>query len=197
MTIPANEMTDIMIALETLSTQQDAAILSIGECFFDIETGVIGDTLTQHIAMDDSALRGHISADTVKWWLKQDEEARLAIANSKSHRKLASCLFDLREFIPRRKDITVWSNGATFDLVIIRNAMDRHKLMTPWQYWQERDTRTLVDIAERITGTNAAKSIEFDGVKHDALADAIHQAKYVSKAFILLNQLKLKTHAEI
>jgi hypothetical protein len=181
-------MKDYMIDIETLSTQQDAAILSIGACQFDMETGNIGETFTRHIALDDNPLRGHISADTVKWWLKQDEQARMAIADSKNMRKLASCLFDLREFIPKNKEIKVWSNGSTFDLVIVRNALDRHGMMTPWKYWQERDTRTLVDIAERITGINVSKTATFIGVKHDALSDAIHQSGYISHAYNLIKQ---------
>lgn len=179
-------MHDVMIDLETLSTRHDAAILSIGACLFDLASGEIGDTFHHHIALDDSDLRGHISADTVKWWLKQDDAARAAITDNKKTVKLATALFDFREFVPRRKEATFWSNGATFDLVIIRNALDRHNHMVPWQYWQERDTRTLVDAAYRITGIHAAKSMEFDGVKHDALADAIFQARYVSYAFQLL-----------
>ena len=181
-------MLDYMIDLETLSTQQDAAILSIGVCQFDIETGNIGETFTRHVALDDNPLRGHISADTVKWWLKQDESARLAISDSKNTRKLASCLFDLREFIPKNKNLKVWSNGATFDLVIVRHALERHGLFTTWQYWQERDTRTLVDIAERLTSINASKVANFIGVKHDALSDAIHQAGYISHAYNLIKQ---------
>lgn len=179
-------MHDYMIDLETLSTQPDAAILSIGACQFDIETGNIGDTFTRHVAIDDNPLRGHISADMVKWWLKQDESARLAIADSKNLRKLASCLFDLREFILCTKQTTIWSNGATFDLVIIRNALDRHGMMTPWKYWHERDTRTVVDVAERITGINTAKAATFNGTKHDALSDAIHQVGYISHAYNLI-----------
>jgi len=177
-------MHDVMIDLETLSTRNDAAILSIGACLFDIETGEIGPTFHRHIEMDDSPLRGHISADTVKWWLKQNDAARQAI--TKKGMRLSSALADLFNFCPRAKSTKLWSNGATFDLVIIRNALDRYDYTVPWQYWQERDTRTLVDIAERITGINASKTIPFDGTKHDALADAIHQAQYISRAYNLI-----------
>lgn len=179
-------MHDLMLDLETLSTRNDAAILSIGACLFDIETGDIGPTFSRHIELDDSPLRGHISADTIKWWLKQDDAARIAITSPAKSVKLASALIELRDFIPRNKTLKLWSNGATFDLVIIRNALDRHNHIIPWQYWQERDTRTLVDIAERITGINAAKTTPFDGIKHDALADAIHQAHYISRAHNLI-----------
>lgn len=175
-------MTDVMIDLETLSTRPDAAILSIGACYFNLETGEIGNTFHRNIFMVDAPRTGHISADTVKWWMKQSDEARLAIANPKNAIDIAMALMELRDFVPRT-NAKFWSNGATFDLVILRSAFDRCGHIVPWQYWQERDTRTLVDIAERLTSVNAAKTQTFEGTKHNALADAIHQAKYISKAF--------------
>lgn len=186
-------MNDLMLDLETLSTRNDAAIISIGACLFDMKTGQIGPTFHRHIKLDDSPLRGHISADTVKWWLKQDDAARNAIASPAKAVKLGSALFDLREFIPRNKTLKLWSNGATFDLVIIRNALERFGYIIPWQYWQERDTRTLVDIAERITGIKTTKIIEFSGTKHDALADALYQAAYIHSAYNVLKTYSTTT----
>lgn len=187
-------MNDLMLDLETLSTHNDSAILSIGACLFDIETGDIGATFHRHIELDDSPLRGHISADTVKWWLKQDDAARQAIANPPDAFRLGRAISDFYEFIETNTNSNIWSNGASFDIVIIRSALDRYGYSMPWKYYQERDTRTLVDIAERITGINAAKTTPFDGIKHDALADAIYQAKYISAAF---NAIKYRTLAEI
>jgi hypothetical protein len=179
-------MQQIMLDLETLSTRPDAAILSIGACFFDIKTGKIGDTFHRHIQIDDAPERGHISADTVLWWLSQTEDARKAITQPTEADTLKAALYDFIKFVPRSPSITLWSNGATFDLVIIRQAIERCKQFTPWQYWQERDTRTIVDIANQITGINTSKTTNFTGTKHDALADAIFQAQYVSAAYALL-----------
>ena len=176
-------MNDLMLDLETLSTRHDACILSIGACLFDIETGAIGETFHRFIAVDDSETRGHISFDTIKWWMQQSDEARSLLFKNKQSIDTETALLDLCAFVPRNKSLKVWSNGATFDLVIIRNDMDRQSLCLTWQYWQERDVRTMVDIAERLTGINTAKTVSFAGVKHDALADAVHQANYVSQAY--------------
>lgn len=181
-------MHDIMIDLETLSTRADAAILSIGACLFDLATGEIGKTFHRHIHFSDYPLNGHVSAETVKWWLKQDEEARQSLIDQKTAVSLPAAMTELRDFVPKSKQATFWSNGATFDLIIIRNALDRLNYLEPWSYWQERDVRTIVDVAFRITGRNAAKETEFQGVKHNALADAIHQVKYVSAAYQLIKQ---------
>jgi len=189
MTIPTEQMNDIMIDLETLSTRHDAAILSIGLCLFDITTGKIGQCFHEKIILEDSPLFGHISTSTIEWWLKQPKSAQDNLLDGNKI-YLALALNRLSAWI--RNSHTVWSNGSSFDLVILRNAFARNQLNQPWKYYQERDTRTIVDIAERITGINAAKSIEFDGIKHDALADAIHQAKYVSNAFAVLNGFNQK-----
>lgn len=181
-------MHDIMIDLETLSTQPNAAILSIGACYFDMSTGNIGDTFHRHIHFTDYPEIGHISAETVKWWLKQSDAARKALTDNKTGVALATALMELHDFVPRNKQAKFWSNGATFDLVIIRSAFDRCGHSVPWQYWQERDVRTIVDIADRLSGINTSKSTEFMGVKHDALADAIHQARYVSHAYRLIDE---------
>lgn len=184
-------MKDVMIDLETLSTEPNACVLSIGACFFDIKTGDIGAEFHKHIDVGGRNDNVHISADTVLWWLKQPEAARAAITQAKSVTLLAQALTDLFIFISKTKQPTVWSNGASFDLVILRTHYKRWGISAPWQYWQERDTRTLVDIAKRITGTDASNTVRVAGdIKHDALADAIHQAQYISTAYRLLEAAK-------
>jgi len=183
-------MNDLMIDLETLSTQPDAAMISIGACFFDPTTGQIGDTFHQHIELSDSPRFGHISVDTVKWWLNQTKPAQEAVTKAKTTLPLDQALLSLHAFITKTTTmhkVKPWGNGSRFDLVILRNAFHRHRMTNIWQYWNERDTRTLVDMVERKTGTNTAKTTTFQGLKHDALADAIHQAKYISKAYSLIS----------
>ncbi|MGZ8916266.1 MAG: 3'-5' exonuclease [Methylobacter sp.] len=180
-------MNDLMIDLETLSTRPDAAIISIGAAYFDIKTGEIGDTFYMPINLTDTPEFGHISAETVKWWLKQNEEARNAITDADNYAEIPYALNEFNKFL--RPGTKLWSNGSSFDLVILRSAYARCGYKTPWNYWDERDTRTIVDIASRISGVNAAKSIPFSGDKHNALADAIHQATYVSKAFVDIKTL--------
>jgi hypothetical protein len=178
-------MNDLMIDLETLSTAPDAYILSIGACYFDLETGQIGENFHVKTSFyDTSNHTGHISASTVEWWLNQPITAQDCLLSGEKI-DLIHALFKLDDFIkPGTK--TLLSNGASFDLVILRNAFNRNHLETPWQYWQERDTRTIVDIAERITGINAKKTIPFNGTQHDALADAMYQAQFVSHAYQLI-----------
>jgi hypothetical protein len=60
----------------------------------------------------------------------------------------------------------------------------------PWHYRAPRDTRTLFDLAEL-----DARDLPFVGVKHNALDDAIHQAKCVQAAHQRLRSFRLKAEA--
>ncbi|WP_227499448.1 3'-5' exonuclease, partial [Klebsiella pneumoniae] len=48
-----------------------------------------------------------------------------------------------------------------------------------WEYWNDRDVRTMVELGHAIN-YEPQKAIPFEGERHNALADAIHQARYVS-----------------
>lgn len=96
---------------------------------------------------------------------------------------ISSALSELSHFINRHSDnpkyLKVWGNGATFDNVILRGAYERASQVCPWQFWNDHDVRTIVTLG-RVVGFDPKRDMPFDGVAHNALADARHQAKYVS-----------------
>ena len=77
------------------------------------------------------------------------------------------------------KSLRVWGNGATLDNVIIRATFERHVFYFPWQFWNDRDVRTIVEMG-RAAAFHPRYEILFEGDLHNALADAKHQAKYVA-----------------
>jgi hypothetical protein len=178
----------LMIDLETLSLRQDAAILSIGAVLFNIETGEIEtDNLHIGIAMLDQPNYGHIDPDTVAWWLKQPNEAQQSITHLTRHGMLlADALEELRFFVENLTNpehVRVWSNGATFDIVTLDNAYARHGKRSPWNFWNHRDVRTIVEMGRTLLDFDPKHDMPFEGIQHNALADAIHQAKYVSQIY--------------
>lgn len=177
-------MTDIMIDLETLSTRSDAAIISIGACIFDLKTGEITDTFYKAIGLFDQKHYGHIDPETVSWWLEQPDDTRLDIASTSGDQTLYEALIKLREFVRRHltDSSRLWSNGSSFDLVILRNAYQRNQMNVIWKYWQERDCRTIYDLAKDICGIDVKSSQRTD-TPHHALDDAIDQSKNVSWAY--------------
>jgi len=167
-------MKHISLDIETMGVSSNAAIMSIGACYFEPETGTIGHTFNMPVSI---ATNGKIDASTVIWWMKQSDDARSKFFNNENASHIAYALQQFHDFVSPRSQ--VWGNGIAFDNVIIRTAYEKLDLMVPWKHWDDRDVRTMVELGKQL-GFDPKKDMPFEGVKHDALSDAIHQAKYVS-----------------
>ncbi|HDU8394323.1 TPA: 3'-5' exoribonuclease [Escherichia coli] len=168
----------LMIDLETMGTNPDAPINSIGGKFFDPETGEMGPEFSKTIDLDTAG--GVIDRDVIKWWLKQSREAQSAILTDEI--PLDDALLQLREFIDENSGeffVQVWGNGANFDNVILRRSYERQGIPCPWRYCNDRDVRTIVELGKALN-FDARTDIPFEGERHNALDDARYQAKYVS-----------------
>ena len=168
----------LMIDLETMGKNPDAPIISIGAIFFDPQTGDMGPEFSKTIDLETAG--GVIDRDTIKWWLKQSREAQSAIMTDEI--PLDDALLQLREFIDENSGeffVQVWGNGANFDNTILRRSYERQGIPCPWRYHNDRDVRTIVELGKTID-FDARTVIPFEGVRHNALDDARHQAKYVS-----------------
>ncbi|WP_448215285.1 3'-5' exonuclease [Endozoicomonas sp. 2B-B] len=174
-------MKHLMVDLETMGNSNQAAIIGIGACFFNPATGDIGETFSRNVTLQSSADEGlKMDVSTIEWWMKQDDDARAIFQRSGS--PLPEALLEFFDFIPERlrRSVQLWGNGATFDNVILENALMACDMTTPWEFWNHRDVRTIVELGRTILGIDPKRDFPFEGVKHDALSDAIHQAKYVS-----------------
>ncbi|ENS3557782.1 3'-5' exoribonuclease [Escherichia coli] len=168
----------LMIDLETMGKNPDAPIISIGAIFFDPQTGDMGPEFSKTIDLETAG--GVIDRDTIKWWLKQSREAQSAILTDEI--PLDDALLQLREFIDENSGeffVRVWGNGASFDNVILRRSYERQGIHCPWRYYNDRDVRTILELGKAID-FDARTAIPFEGVPHNALDDARHQAKQVS-----------------
>ncbi|HIA4213909.1 TPA: 3'-5' exoribonuclease domain-containing protein [Escherichia coli] len=168
----------LMIDLETMGKNPDAPIISIGEIFFDPQTGDMGPEFSKTIDLETAG--GVIDRDTIKWWLKQSREAQSAIMTDEI--PLDDALLQLREFIDENSGeffVQVWGNGANFDNTILRRSYERQGIPCPWRYYNDRDVRTIVELGKAID-FDARTAIPFEGERHNALDDARYQAKYVS-----------------
>ena len=168
-------MTALMFDLETLSKRPTAAIASIGACRFDPRGNSLGETFHLHVSLENCTRHGlHLDADTLLWWLSQNEAARRAlIAGQEEAAPLVTALDAFAEFITGSgPEAEIWCNGNSFDLPILANAYHAAGMPVPWHFWQERDLRTLKAL-------NKGARIERAGVHHTALDDACHQARLV------------------
>ncbi|EMX1848846.1 3'-5' exoribonuclease [Klebsiella quasipneumoniae] len=174
----------VMVDLETMGKKHNAPIVAIGAVVFDPATGSIGESFYKVVCLESSVNWGAvIDPSTVIWWLKQSSEARSAIVNDDAI-PLLDALLQFREFVSENvaggsKKAQVWGNGASFDNSILRSSYDCIAEDYPWEYWNDRDVRTMVELGHAIN-YEPQKAIPFEGERHNALADAIHQARYVS-----------------
>ncbi len=174
----------VMVDLETMGKKNNAPIVAIGAVVFDPATGSIGESFYKVVCLESSVNWGAvIDPSTVIWWLKQSSEARSAIVNDDTI-PLQDALLQFREFVSDNvaggsKMAQVWGNGASFDNSILRSSYDCIAEDYPWEYWNDRDVRTMVELGQAIS-FDPKTTIPFEGSRHNALADAIHQARYVS-----------------
>ena len=175
---------NVMVDLETMGKKHNAPIVAIGAVVFDPATGSIGESFYKVVCLESSVNWGAvIDPSTVIWWLKQSSEARSAIVNDDAI-PLQDALLQFREFVSDNvaggsKKAQVWGNGASFDNSILRSSYDCIAEDYPWEYWNDRDVRTMVELGQAIS-FDPKTTIPFEGSSHNALADAIHQARYVS-----------------
>jgi hypothetical protein len=163
----------LMIDLETLGTTQKAHVLSIGLAFFE-DSNLVS---SRHMLLPPQGQENRErSYSTVMWWVaqavKNPDAAQALLVSREEGYSVGSALATLRDDITQYKPTEVWANSPTFDCAILRDLYDQNNMPTPWQFWQERDFRTLKAMAD-------SPSPAFEGVQHNAEADAIYQAKCV------------------
>lgn len=180
-------MKHVMLDLETLATTPDAAVLQCAACRFNPDTGEVDtvNTFNQYLSRDANDKAGRrVDPGTIAWWAKQGPEAQARLAHGETQagdRKFGDML---RAFHAWAGDCVIWSNGATFDVAIVEDGFRSIGMQPPWKFWNVRDVRTIVDLAERRGLTREMFPLE--GTAHDALDDAIHQARYVSAMWQVL-----------
>ncbi|QNK63967.1 3'-5' exoribonuclease [Pedobacter sp. PAMC26386] len=169
----------LMVDIETMGSKSYSVICSIAAVEFDLATGETGRTFNCNIDIQSCMNAGlNVDGDTILWWLKQSEEARLNILVNPE--QLVIALLNFTEFVDGLSpdQLKVWGNSARFDLGIIENALQTKGQTVLWKHWNERDVRTLVSLAPEVK-----KGIPFIGTRHDALADCHHQIKYCSATY--------------
>ncbi|QOL13274.1 3'-5' exonuclease [Dickeya dianthicola] len=178
-------MNHVMIDLETLGKNKNAPIASIGAVFFEPETGELGEKFYCRVDFEDDMKNGAIpDGDTIKWWLKQSPEARAELVSDDAIpvRDAVNQFSDwLTDNADRLGGLKVWANSPSFDCVILSAAFERAETDIPWNYWNERDVRTIKSIGLSIMDMGRfLGTAEIIGIKHNALDDAINQAQMVS-----------------
>jgi exodeoxyribonuclease VIII len=125
---------------------------------------------------------------TLSWWLKQKQEAcRLldkALDATTPGMSLGEALYDFIDWFP--EGARLWGNGADFDNVLLGAAFKMCNFTPPWRYSNSRCYRTLKAIFK-----DTVPQPEFIGVKHDALADALHQTRHLQSILLRMKNAEV------
>ena len=169
-------MIHAMIDLETLSTNPNATILTVGGVKFDPYTSE-EPSQGMYFRVDvnkQTSMGRDVMQDTVDWWSRQPKEISDEAFSDDNRISLDDMIKNINKF---SVGVDVfWCQGPLFDYAILQDIYRQLGYPVPWQYWQIRDSRTLFslvprDISEKRTGL------------HNALSDCFFQAKKVQKVY--------------
>ena len=95
---------NVMLDLETLSTSTDAAVIAIGAVAFDENAVHTDESFYVAIDLNDAIYHGHVSGDTLKWWMWQSSEAKKASFEGTT--PVVNALVQFNNFIEMTKLVT-------------------------------------------------------------------------------------------
>lgn len=167
-----------MIDIETMGTDPECAIVSIGAVIFDPRYDIIITNSTFYWELAWRKQGRRIDHETEVWWGEQSVEARVALNGIE---QLSTCLRALGGWLP--PDVKVWGNGPVFDMGFLEHAYLQCEQPIPWKFWNVRCCRTIKDMYESKRGGFSHVNT---GVAHNALDDAIAQAKMVNRMWYKL-----------
>jgi len=185
----------VSIDLESLGKNPQATIVAIAAVDFDPATGIVSTDSAFHRIIDLQAPGGGVmDVSTVLWWFAQSEEARRRLFVEPDQSITVPLMQALAEFsewlghddyLPEGEeypDVMLWQRGDK-DSQWLTSAYEGTGLKPPYGYWQVSDQRTLCKYVPYDTVDRA------DNLAHDALGDAVHQAKGLCLAFAALQSL--------
>ncbi|HAX5209098.1 TPA: 3'-5' exoribonuclease [Escherichia coli] len=168
----------VMVDMETAGTGPDAAILSVGLVQFNPATGEQLASRSVKIDLCSAVEHGGvIEPGTMQWWAEQSDAAR-EVLRPRNACSFPVAMHKIQTWLDDVGPAYVWSNGAGFNCVVLRRALERagHKA---WPFWMDCDVCTMVMLGRQL-GFDPKTDMPFEGTVHNALDDAVHQVKYVS-----------------
>ena len=170
-----------MIDLETLSTNPNATILTVGGVKFDpYSTVEPAQGMYFRVDVDSQTEMGRdVMQDTLDWWGKQDPRIMEEAFGEEDRVGLVHFLNHLTKWMVG-VDV-IWGHGYGFDVTMVEDLYRQMAIPIPWNFWQVRDGRTLISLIDR----DPRKDMQQD--LHNALKDSYYQAKAIQVALSLIH----------
>jgi|TARA_Y100000114_G_C11742130_1_gene319573 hypothetical protein len=173
-------MIHAMIDLETLSTNPNATILTVGGVKFDPYTQMkpYSDLYFRVDVDSQTSANRDVQQETLDWWATQPKEIMEEALGDKDRISVDEAIKRINKF---SVGVDVfWCQGPLFDYAILQDLYKQFGKPVPWQYWQIRDSRTLFSLVPRDPNEKRTGM-------HNALEDCHFQAKKVQKTYRQLN----------
>ena len=167
---------EIVGDLETWGKDGDTALIQIAAVAFDIDTGEYLSEFNELCDISKSKIL--VDGSTLKWWLNTDKELLTRLVNSgkDDEETVVRHFYDWIVALKSEYEVYFWGNGILFDNKIIQAKMAQYGLQYPIFYRNDRDLRTIVDIAESKFGVNVHEVCASpDQEKHNAIDDVKHE----------------------
>ena len=182
-----------MVDIETLGTKVDSTIIQISAVSFDIKDGRILETFNEiaDISKNENELK--VTGSTLQWWSNTNKELLAELLNCgqfSSEDVLRHFHAWLKNEVDSVKYAYLWGNGILFDNNMIRHQFENLGLDYPIFFRNDRDVRTILELAAHKLGKHEKELREeiYDKelVAHDAFNDVINQVNLVSYCYKIL-----------
>lgn len=182
-------MNRLMLDFETLDIAECPVILSIGAVVFNEDEIIdcMSEKIDQQSCLDIGCTT---SQDTIEWWEKQSDTAKLAAFGGTTNIGYAmGMLVDLYKSHGCQE---IWSKGSLNDILWANNILDKCGLVKPWKFSREMCFRTFLKYSPNVI-------FNPEGELHNALDDAFNQAKHwiaINKKTMIDQDIVLHAMAE-
>lgn len=181
-------MKAVSLDIETLGTNSDAVVLSIGACLVTPDGVQKEGAFYSRVNIQEQIDAGRsITEGTLRFWFEQDrkvQKSTFGVGDAPSVRDVVTKLYawlDVHGFPG------VYCKGPQFDAAILDSMADSAKVARPVNYRKWRDIRTLEEIITWAGHEDMLMETQerVAGDHHDALADAIMQGAIIHLGMVL------------
>jgi hypothetical protein len=166
----------IMLDLETLGTNVNAPIMSIGAVRFNPYRIQDVEALPKlHFAINlEETMLGKPDGGTILWWMHPDRRPALDEWLAMPKIDIHSALYEFNRWVGF-EPFYIWGNGATFDDVVLSQTYLMAGIPKPWTYRDELDMRTVTYLSGKKEWPKR------ESIVHSALADAKYQVECLQR----------------
>ena len=181
-----------MLDMESIGTKAGYAVLSIGAVIIyvdgvgnEIEFGDIASPIYIKFDINDQIKGGYLSdKSTRSWWAVHNYEARKVLLPATEDVPTHEGLVELYHYLTTQEIDFFWAKGG-MDFEMLGCMYAQEEVQSPWNFWQERDLRGLLDLAPPDA---LPKRTGF--IAHDAMQDAEFQMAQLRAALRHLHELE-------